>query len=165
LDGEELPVTGLSWMDHEFGTNQLTPQQKGWDWFSIQLDNNRELMLYVMRLKDGTFDPTSSGTMVYADGTWKHLDLSAYSIEKTEEWESPKTGGVYPSGWILRVPGENLELRVTPTVKNQELVTTSIVGVTYWEGSVQVEGNDQGKPVTGAGYVELTGYVGRVPGI
>lgn len=164
LNGEDYLVSGLSWMDHEFGTNQLTSQQKGWDWFSIQLDNNRELMLYVLRLKDGAIEPASSGTVVHGDGTWTHLELSAYSIEHTGVWNSPKTDGTYPSGWMIRVPGEDMELRVTPTVKDQELVTGSIVGVTYWEGSVRIEGRDQGKPVTGSGYVELTGYVGRVPG-
>lgn len=164
LDGQEYKVNGLSWMDHEFGTNQLTPQQAGWDWFSLQLDNDRELMLYVMRLKDGALEPASSGTVVYADGTWKHLELAAYSIEKTGIWESSKTGGVYPSGWIIRVPGEDMELRITPAVKDQELAIGSIIGVTYWEGSVRVEGRDRGSPVTGVGYVELTGYAGRVPG-
>jgi predicted secreted hydrolase len=165
VHGEDLPVAGLSWMDHEFGSNQLTPQQAGWDWFSLQLDNHRELMLYVMRLKDGRLEPVSSGTLVNADGTWKHLPLSAYQIETTARWKSPHTGGVYPAGWIVRVPGENLELRVSPTVPDQELATEGTAGVIYWEGSVRVEGKDRGKPVRGVGYVELTGYTGPSPGI
>lgn len=165
LDGEALPVTGLSWMDHEFGTNQLTPEQKGWDWFSLQLDNDRELMLYVMRLADGAYDPASSGTLVAADGAWRHLELSMYEIERTGTWTSPKSGATYPSGWVVRVPSEDMELRVTPTVKDQELATGSLIGVIYWEGSVRVEGRDRGRPVTGVGYVELTGYAGRLPGM
>jgi predicted secreted hydrolase len=80
LDGQRLPVTGLSWMDHEFGSNQLGKDQAGWDWFSLQLDDQRELMLYVLRRKDGRVEPLSSGTLVQADGTWKHLPLSSYRI-------------------------------------------------------------------------------------
>ena len=164
VKGNSYAVTGLSWMDHEFGTNQLTLQQQGWDWFSIQLDNNRELMLYVLRLKDGTLEPASSGTVVAADGTWKHLDLSMYTIENTGTWTSPHNGATYPSGWKISVPNEGTELRITPTIKDQELVSRSILGITYWEGSVLVEGRDQGEPVSGMGYVELTGYIGNVPG-
>ena len=164
VKGNSYAVTGLSWMDHEFGTNQLTLQQQGWDWFSIQLDNNRELMLYVLRLKDGTLEPASSGTVVAADGTWKHLDLSMYTIENTGTWTSPHNGATYPSGWKISVPNEGTELRITPTIKDQELVSRSILGITYWEGSVLVEGRDQGEPVSGLGYVELTGYIGNVPG-
>ena len=164
VGGEKIPVTGVSWMDHEFGSNQLTAEQAGWDWFSIQLDGNRELMLYQLRLKDGGVEPLSSGTLVRADGTWKHLPLSAFEIRPTGTWRSPKSGGIYPAGWTIRVPGEALELRVLPTVPDQELWTEG-TGVRYWEGSVRVEGRSGGKPVGGVGYVELTGYAGPAPGI
>ena len=165
LEGKRLPVTGLTWMDHEFGTNQLTPKQAGWDWFSIQLEDNRELMLYRMRLKDGGTDPYSSGTLVNADGTSKHLPLANYQVTSTGTWKSPKTAAVYPSRWTVRVPGEDLEATLTPTVADQELATGGSTGVTYWEGSVGIQGRDRGKPVRGVGYVELTGYLGAAPGI
>jgi predicted secreted hydrolase len=165
LGGETLPVTGLSWMDHEFGSNQLTSEQAGWDWFSLQLDDNRELMLYVMRLKNGGVEPTSSGTLVEADGKSRHLPLSAFKIDATATWKSDRSGATYPAAWTVRLPGEDLALRVTPTVPDQELVTGGAIGVTYWEGSVRVEGRSRGKPVRGVGYVELTGYAGAVPGI
>jgi predicted secreted hydrolase len=128
------------------------------------LSDNRELMLYVMRRKDGGIVPQSSGTLVNADGTWTHLPLQAYRIERNATWRSPKSGGVYPAGWNVRVPGERLDLRVTPAVVDQELKTDGM-GVTYWEGSVRVEGQYRGKPVSGVGYVELTGYAGAAPGI
>lgn len=163
LNGERLPVTGLAWMDHEFGSNQLTPQEAGWDWFSLQLENNRELMLYTMRLKDGGVEPESGGTIVNPDGTWKRLPLAAFQARPAATWRSPRTRAVYPSGWTVRVPAEGLDLRITPTVADQELVTSGSLGVTYWEGSVRVEGNERGKPVRGVGYVELTGYTGAAP--
>jgi predicted secreted hydrolase len=165
LDGERLPVTGLSWMDHEFGSNQLTEQQTGWDWFSLQLDNRRELMLYRLRLKDGSIEPLSSGTLVQADGTWKHLPLSTFQIQSGKTLKSPKTGATYPAEWRVQVPTENLDLQITPTLPDQELVTESSGGVRYWEGSVRVTGKDHGKPVGGVGYVELTGYTREVPRI
>lgn len=165
LKGEKLQVTGLSWMDHEFGSNQLTPSQKGWDWFSLQLDNGRELMLYVLRLQDGGIEPLSSGTVVQADGTWKHLPLSAFRIENRKSWKSPKSGAVYPAAWRVQVADEGVDLTLTPTVDDQELTTGASTGITYWEGSVRVEGKDRNAPVTGVGYVELTGYTGPTPGI
>jgi hypothetical protein len=41
-------------MDHEWFTEQLAPDQVGWDWFSVQLDNRTELMLFELRHKDGS---------------------------------------------------------------------------------------------------------------
>jgi predicted secreted hydrolase len=165
FEGETFTVTGASWMDHEFGSNQLTEDQQGWDWFSLQLDDNRELMLYVMRRKDGTYEPTSSGTIIYADGVWRHLSLDMFEIEANGRWTSPHSGGIYPNGWRIAVPDEQIALQLTPTVADQELGTKSLIGVIYWEGSVTVRGTDKGNPVTGQGYVELTGYRGRVPGL
>lgn len=164
IGGVNHNVEGLSWMDHEFGTNQLTPKQVGWDWFSIQLENDRELMLYVLRRSDGSIEPASSGTIVDDDGSWRHLDLSMYRINTNESWTSPHNGAVYPSSWEISVPSEQLMLEVVPTLADQELVSQSILGITYWEGSVLVRGTDGGLPISGQGYVELTGYIGNIPG-
>jgi predicted secreted hydrolase len=69
IDGEPVEVEGLAWMDHEFGTSQLGRDQIGWDWFSLQLANNEELMLYGLRRPDGSFDPRAAGAYVLPDGT------------------------------------------------------------------------------------------------
>ncbi|MGV3723407.1 MAG: lipocalin-like domain-containing protein [Actinomycetota bacterium] len=158
LNGEELPVTGVSWMDHEFGSNQLSAEQAGWDWFSLQLDDGRELMLYRLRLKNGGVEPLSSGTLVAKDGTWKHLPLSAFEINATGQWKSPKSGAVYPQGWTVRVPSEGINLTLEATVADQELVPEGVAAVRYWEGSVRVTGS-----ATGVGYAELTGYSKAIP--
>jgi predicted secreted hydrolase len=154
----EVPVQGLSWMDHEFGSSQLREYQVGWDWFSLQLDNGMELMFYQIRHKDGKIDPYSSGTIIYADGTHQHLPKNEYQIEVLDRWKSPKSGAIYPSKWRISVPGHQIELNLSPTIKNQELITKESTRVTYWEGSVSVEGKYQGHPIKGMGYVELTGY-------
>jgi predicted secreted hydrolase len=158
LHGVSTPVTGVSWMDHEFGSNQLEAQQVGWDWFSLQLDNNTELMLYVMRLKNGQWDPHSSGTWVDAMGNSKHLTVKDFKITSTGKWKSPTTGGTYPMGWHLEIPGEKIDLNVTPSFEAQELKAVKSTRVTYWEGASTVKGWVQGKPVNGQGYVEMTGY-------
>lgn len=149
-------VTGLTWMDHEFGSNQLTGDQSGWDWYSIQLDDNRELMLYLLRRADGSVEKASSGTLVNADGSSKHILLNEFSVKTKSTWKSPKTGGTYPMGWHVSVPSAALELDLEPNLLDQELVTTRSTGVSYWEGSVTVK-NSSGKPC-GQGYVEMTGY-------
>jgi predicted secreted hydrolase len=151
-------VRGQAWMDHEFGSNQLQDYQVGWDWFSVQLDNQTELMLYIIRHRDGQADATSSGTLVQPDGSAEHLPLSTFKVETLGSWRSGKSGTVYPSGWLLTLPGKRLELQLVPTVKDQELTTRKSTLVNYWEGSVWVTGKHKGEPVQGKGYVELTGY-------
>ncbi len=156
--GTSYEVTGLAWMDHEFGSNQLRDYQVGWDWFSVQLDNQTELMLYIIRHRDGQADPTSSGTLIHPDGSFEHLPLSTFQVETLGSWRSKKSGTTYPSGWRLKVPAKRLELKLIPTVKDQELTTRKSTLVNYWEGSVRVKGSFKGREVEGRGYVELTGY-------
>jgi predicted secreted hydrolase len=158
LQGKESLIQGISWMDHEFGSNQLQEYQVGWDWFSIQLDNRMELMFYQIRQKDGKIDPYSSGTIIFPDGKYQHLPNRQFQIEVLGRWKSRKSGASYPSKWRVKVPGHQIELLLTPTVKDQELVTKESTRVTYWEGSIKVEGKYQGIPAKGMGYVELTGY-------
>ncbi len=164
LRGKEFPVQGISWMDHEFGSNQLRDYQVGWDWFSIQLNNQFELMFYQIRHRDGKIDPYSSGTIIFPDGDYRPLSLKEFQIEALEKWKSQKSGATYPSKWSVRVPDHRIELTLTPTVKDQELITTESTRVTYWEGGVKVEGKYGNDPAKGMGYVELTGYVKRLSG-
>ena len=162
IDGKTEGVRGLSWMDHEFGSNQLGQDQVGWDWFSIQLDDRTELMLYLMRRKDGTVDPYSSGTLVQADGSTRHLKLNDYRVEVLGRWRSPTSGADYPMRWKVTLPTEQIELEINPAFQNQELITNRSTRVTYWEGAVDVRGRASGKSVSGAGYVEMTGYAGKL---
>jgi predicted secreted hydrolase len=162
INGKKERVRGLSWMDHEFGSNQLRDDQVGWDWFSIQLDNQTELMLYLMRRKDGSVDPYSSGTLVSANGSTKHLGLNDYRVEVLERWKSPKSGAHYPMKWKVAVPGEEIELEIAPAFPEQELITNRSTRVTYWEGAVQIRGKARGQVVNGNGYIEMTGYAGKL---
>lgn len=158
LDGKAIAVRGTSWMDHEFGSNQLAESQVGWDWFSIQLDNQEEVMLYVLRREGGKPDLASSGTWISPKGIGNHINVNQFTIQPSGFWVSPHSKAKYPAGWVIDIPAQQAHFTLTPTVSDQELRTTASTGVTYWEGSVQVAGNAHGKPVSGQGYVELTGY-------
>jgi predicted secreted hydrolase len=160
FDGVPLRVQGLSWMDHEFGSGELERNQAGWDWFSVQLDDRREIMLYLLRQKDGSVTPESSGSLIERDGSVRYLARGDFSIAASGTWRSPHTGGLYPSGWRVRVPRAGVDLIVTPVVADQELAGTA-GNVSYWEGAVDVRGAD-GRTPLGVGYVELTGYAGAI---
>ena len=161
IDGQPVNVSGESWMDHEFGTNQLASEQIGWDWFGVQLDNGEELMLYQLRRRDGSIDRNSSGTIVGVDGRTEHLAGDEFVVSALGEWASPKSEAVYKIDWRLEIPGVDADLRVIPLMRDQELVTTRSTGIAYWEGAVRIEGTWRGQPITGRGYVELTGYSER----
>jgi predicted secreted hydrolase len=150
--------SGLAWMDHEFGSSQLRESQRGWDWFSVQLDNETELMLYLIRRTDGTPDVTSSGSLVAADGSVIHLRREQLAVRATGSWTSPKSGARYPMGWRVEVPSLRIALTLDPLLRDQELVTAGSTRVTYWEGAVAVSGSFESTAVRGEGYVEMTGY-------
>ncbi|MDT8342471.1 MAG: lipocalin family protein, partial [Longimicrobiales bacterium] len=161
VDGVEHPVSGTAWLDREWSTSALSAGQVGWDWFALQLADGRDLMVYRLRREDGSTDPLSKGVLVAADGAGRPLAAGDFGLEVLERWRSPLDGAVYPSVWRVTVPGEALDLRVTPVRADQELNVT----VRYWEGAVDVTGSgERGAPVTGRGYVELTGYAGAPRG-
>jgi len=160
-----VSVRGKSWFDHEFGSNQLAPDQKGWDWFSLHLSDGRDLMIYFLRLGDGSVERASSGTLVEQDGTCRHLKLADIVISVLERWKSPHSGGEYPSRWKIRVPAVGIDLTIAPLVADQELHSGVSSGVVYWEGTAAGGGTSRGKEVTCEGYVELTGYAGSMGGI
>lgn len=154
VDGVSMPVTGSAWLDREWSTSALSEGLVGWDWFALQLSDGRDLMVYQLRGGDGSVDPRSDGVLVAGDGSPVHLSVGDFSLATTGRWSSPIDGSVYPSGWTIRVPDQGLDLAVTPVLDDQELN----VSFRYWEGAVDVRGTADGRPVTGRGYVELTGY-------
>jgi predicted secreted hydrolase len=159
VGGESFAVTGLAWMDREWSTSSLSASQVGWDWFALQLADGHDLMLYRLRRNDGTADPASSGTWIGPAGKSRPLRLADFRLEDLDAWTSPGSGARYPSRWRIRIPAERLDLEVRPLLPDQELEVSFL----YWEGAVEVRGTRDGRPVTGRGYVELTGYA-DVPG-
>jgi predicted secreted hydrolase len=158
LAGQSFSLSGLAWMDHEFFSHQLTPEQAGWDWLSIQLASGEELMLYRLRRRDGTLDPYSAGTFVDASGASRHLSAADFSLVPGAAWTSPTTGAHYPVHWTARVPSLALELDASTPLDAQELVSQNPYWPSYWEGAITLRGTRQGHPASGAGYLEMTGY-------
>jgi predicted secreted hydrolase len=157
-NGASVNLTGLAWMDHEFFTEQLNATDAGWDWFAIQLQNNEEVMLYRLRKKSGQADSYSSGTYVDAHGEAHFLDGSQFSLSPGAEWQSPNSGARYPLAWEISIPSLDLQLSQRTPLKNQELFSKDQSFPSYWEGAVTYSGHMHGQPVSGVGYLEMTGY-------
>lgn len=162
LGTERFDVTGTSWMDHEFGSADLGQDLVGWDWFGIQLDDGTDLMLYRLRLADGSTEPASSGTVIDRHGRTQHLTVKDFSMEPTAFWASPQSTARYPQRWHIVIPSRNLSLDIVPQLAGQELITSRSAQVTYWEGAVEITGTSHGHPLRGQGYMELTGYAERI---
>lgn len=156
--GRTERVTGSAWMDREFGTWRTTDNQKGWDWFSLQLETGAEVMVYHLRNGAGRPSPFSSGTFVDAQGNATHLAREDFTLEALGTWQSTRTGATYPSVWRLHVPRFHLDLRVTPVLENQELDTRGTTMIVYWEGACDVRGRHGDANTRGRAYVELVGY-------
>jgi predicted secreted hydrolase len=162
VGNESFEVSGTSWMDHEFGSADLDKDLVGWDWFCLQLDDQRELMFYRLRRADGSTDPASSGTLIDRDGRGHHLLLGDFMLEPTSYWTSPTSKARYPQRWRLTVPSQQLSLELIPRMAEQELSPKRSTQITYWEGAIETTGTAQGKPIHGQGYMELTGYAERI---
>jgi predicted secreted hydrolase len=161
IGAENYKVEGHSWFDREWASNELTPEQSGWNWFAIQLADGSDLMLYQMRLQHGGIDSHSNGKWIATDAAPTNLAADDFQLHAEKYWLSPTSKANYPVGWRLTIPKLHLDLEITPAVEDQELN----VAVVYWEGAIRVKGRRDGKPVDGVGYMELTGYRGETPGL
>ena len=151
-------MSGLSWLDREWSTSALSPDQAGWDWFALQLNDGRDLMFYRLRRKDGSVDPFSAGTLTEANGRARALGAKDLQLSANGWWTSPASGTRYPARWRLAVPGAGIDLEVVPRLANQEFSGS----FRYWEGAVAAQGI--GNSPGGSGYLEMTGYASKGAG-
>jgi len=143
-------VHGRAWLDREWSTSALAPDQAGWDWFALQLDDGRDLMFYRLRDRDGGMHPFSAGILAGpGDGPPRRLGPAQVRLAPERHWTSP-SGARYPVAWRLQAPG--LDLAVRPLLDAQEHVGR----FRYWEGAVTVSGRDGA--LAGRGFLEMTGY-------
>jgi predicted secreted hydrolase len=154
LGSKVFEVEGNSWFDREWSTSVLSQGVSGWDWFSIQLESDAELMLFQLRRPDGSSAFTSA-TLVEPDGTTRSLPDGAVRFSAGQTWKNPRTGVSYPIQWRAEIPSLAVSLQISAAIPNQEL---QLATVSYWEGATVVEGTSEGKPVRGRGYLEMTGY-------
>jgi predicted secreted hydrolase len=154
LGQEDLPVTGEAWMDHEFSSSQLDDGQAGWDWAAIQLNDGTEVMVYRMRMQDGSMDPHGSTlAWISADAQVRHLASADFQWQPGGIWVSPRSGNRYPTRPEIRAEGR--VFRLVPLHEDQEL-HGGPTGITYWEGACQVL-NEKDEAV-GRAFLELAGY-------
>lgn len=151
--GTALPVSGVAWLDREWGSGSLGAQQAGWDWFALDLSDGSSLMFYALRDQDGHRDVHSAGTFVDAAGHATALANDDVDIQVLRHWDSPR-GGSYPAQWKLTVRSLRLTLQLTPQLADQELATQP----RYWEGAVNATGARGAASLSAQGYVELVGY-------
>lgn len=156
--GQTDTFTGDAWMDREFGTWRTTENQKGWDWFAIQLEDNAELMVYLLKNGEGIQTGFSAGTYVDPSGKHYHLTSDDFTLEALSTWQSPHTNAHYPNSWRLISPGLGFDLNVMPVIKDQELDTRGTTMIVYWEGACSVHGTKGSVAISGKAYVELVGY-------
>lgn len=161
VNGRTLTVTGNTWFDQEWSTSALGAGAVGWDWFALQLSDGSELKYFQIRREDGSLEPVSSGTLIHPDGTWERLALSDTQLQSRQTWTSPRTGATYPVAWSLSIPRLALTLDVRAQFPAQEMPLT----FHYWEGTVAATGERNGQPLTGLGYLEMTGYSGSMQGV
>lgn len=157
IGDETMVVEGLSWMDHEFGTSALSGETRGWDWFSVQLDNGAILMFGEFHDGRGENRTVYEGSLVTPDGQHFSLGDGDFDLQTLGEWTSARTGITYPAGWEVNMPGHAIELSIQPLIPDQEMDVDFI----YYEGATEVNGTMGGAPVAGRGFVELTGYGAR----
>ncbi|MBX3043453.1 MAG: carotenoid 1,2-hydratase [Candidatus Kapabacteria bacterium] len=152
IEDKNYSVTGSSWMDREWSTSALSAGQTGWDWFSVQLDNNIELMFFRLRDSSGATN-FAKGTLVLPDGTYKNLKEGDFQLKilNTQKLES---GTEYPTKWRIILPEYSLEIISEVQILEQEMK----LSVKYYEGSIRISGRFEENPIAGYGYVELTGY-------
>ncbi|MCK4327029.1 MAG: hypothetical protein KAW41_00980 [Candidatus Diapherotrites archaeon] len=149
VNGKRIKVKGKSWMDHQWADVPYSKDK--WSWFSIQLDNNTEMVCFEYGDKK---KKTYLASISYANGRVAHAsDLSLTPLGQV--WESKRTGAKYPLSWRIQVPSKRIDLVVSPLMKEQEIIFGPI---NYWEGPLKVTGKVNNKKVAGKGFSELVGY-------
>lgn len=174
LAGQREAVTGKAWLDHEWSSELLPEDAQGWDWVGINLDDGGALMAFRLRRSDASGAAGAAGaagatntapaTPLWSAATYRTADGQRFTLDPDDvefsalrTWKSPRTGTLYPVEWRLRVGARTLHLK--PLFDDQELDSRASTGAIYWEGAVRAFAD--GREV-GRGYLELTGYAGRI---
>jgi predicted secreted hydrolase len=145
LDDQSTDVTGHAWMDREWSSQPLAPDQTGWDWLSLHLPGNEKLMLYRLRQKDG--HNRLFGNWIRPDG--RSSEIAAEDNSMTPTILTDVAGRQVPTGWRIAIPAHGLAIECTPLNAKSWMATS----FPYWEGPISFHGSH-----TGVGYLEMTGY-------
>jgi predicted secreted hydrolase len=151
LDGRAHRVTGRAWLDREWSSQMLEPEQRGWDWVSLHLDDGRKLMAYRLRGGGESGGDFLFGNVISPDGRATSLGASEMSLTPLAHHQV--AGRRLPTRWRLTIPGQGIDLDITAPHVERWMPTS----VPYWEGEVQATDHAGGAP-RGRGYLEMTGY-------
>jgi predicted secreted hydrolase len=151
-------VQGRAWLDHEWSDELLHPEAVGWDWIGMNLDDGSALTAFRLRRADGS--------ALWAGGSFRRAGQvqaqdfppEAVVFEPGRRWRSPTSGGDYPVAWTVRTPAGRFTVQAL--LDAQELDSRSSTGTVYWEGLSELR--DATGHRTGLGYLEMTGYAGRL---
>jgi len=157
LQGRLVPVQGTAWLDHEWSSSLLDPQAVGWDWMGMNLDDGSALTVFRLRRADGSA-LWSGGSWRPAGGQVRPFGPTEVQMQPGRTWRSAATDAVYPVEWVIQTPAGRHEVRAW--VDAQELDNRQRTGTVYWEGISSLYGAD-GRRI-GVGYLEMTGYAGRL---
>ncbi len=162
LDGEPFVVSGHAWLDHEWSSEILPTDARGWDWIGINLHDGGSLMLFQMRDADGRA-MWAAGTLGDKVGQARKFAADEVRFEPLRYWTSPRTGVRYPVEWRLHLAGGRT-LHLRPLMDDQELDSRRSTGAVYWEGAVRLSEAEPGggEREIGQGYLEMTGYADRL---
>jgi len=153
IDGRSYPVTGKAWLDHEWSSEKLDFEARGWDWIGVNLDDGGALMAF--RTRDSRDrERWAAATMRTASGELRTYAPDEVAWSPLREWRSPRTGIRYPVAWRLEVGSESYTLE--PLIDDAELDSRASTGTIYWEGPARLL--DRDRVAVGRGYLELTGY-------
>jgi predicted secreted hydrolase len=151
VDGRVVPVTGKAWLDREWSSQFLQPDQAGWDWFALHLDSGEKLMLFRLRAREGTgVEDYRHGVLIGLDGDKQVLDPQRIELQVLQH--SRVAGRELPLNWLISLPQVERAFKVEALHPEQWMD----VDFAYWEGVVRVSGEGPGNQ--GVGYLELTGY-------
>jgi predicted secreted hydrolase len=145
LGDSAIEVTGQAWMDREWSSQPLAPDQSGWDWFSLHLTSGEKLMLFRLRQTDG--GSYCSGNWILPNG--KSEQIIPTEINLTPMALTAVAGRKLPTGWHIDIPSHGLNIETTPLNPRSWMGTS----FPYWEGPIHFQGSH-----AGVGYLEMTGY-------
>ncbi len=155
--GQVVRDPGLAWLDHEWSDQLMDPQAVGWDWIGINLDDGAALTAFRLRRADGS-SLWAGGSWRSAVGELQSFGPDAVRFHPGRSWTSPASNAVYPVEWTVETPAGVFQ--VAALVDGQELDSRASTGTMYWEGLSELR--DGARRRIGLGYLEMTGYAGRL---
>ena len=152
--GKPHTVQGKAWFDHEWSSQVLGKEGVGWDWIGINLADGGALMAFRIRNAQGN-TLYAHAALRNAAGQLQQFDTTQLRFTPLRQWSSARSKAIYPVELEIHFGPHKIQTR--PILDDQELQMHRPATVLYWEGLVNITGT-----LTGQGYLEMTGYAGKL---